>query len=383
MPQVEQADTPLDVAAVLKTYDSQGIHRSAHPADESSAAWLLDAAKNAGAHATIEDRPFDRIDLGDCYVEIDGTRIPGIPAFDAPLTGPSGITGVLGAGIGLETLGPLSIYQPAYEPWRRSANHTALVAVTQGGRPGLALHNAEHFLHPYGLPMLQVASEHGPALAAAAANGARVRVVCDAQRASARLGNVVATIPGRDPAARPLVVMTPRSGWWTCASERGGGIVCWLAVLDAFCRDRPRAPVTMVATSGHELGHVGLDDFIARRTGLASGANWLHFGANLGARHLPPSAGLTLQSPQDDLRRLGVAALEAAGHPPPLLSPPGTVPNGESRDIHRAGGRYLTLVGGNSLFHLPQDRYPDAVDIPAIDRIARAAVRIARAMAGG
>ena len=49
------------------------------------------------------------------------------------------------------------------------------------------------------------------------------------------------------------------------------------------------------------------------------------------------------------------------------------VPNGETRDIHLAGGRYLTLVGTNDLFHLPQDRWPHAVDLAAVTRIAAAA----------
>ena len=59
------------------------------------------------------------------------------------------------------------------------------------------------------------------------------------------------------------------------------------------------------------------------------------------------------------------------------------VPSGETRDIHRAGGRYLTLVGTNTLFHLPQDRWPDAVDVAAIVRIAAAASRIVLALARG
>lgn len=53
------------------------------------------------------------------------------------------------------------------------------------------------------------------------------------------------------------------------------------------------------------------------------------------------------------------------------------VPFGESRAIHRAGGRYLTLIGSNALFHLPQDRWPVAVDVPAVARTATAYARIA------
>jgi hypothetical protein len=56
------------------------------------------------------------------------------------------------------------------------------------------------------------------------------------------------------------------------------------------------------------------------------------------------------------------------------------VPSGETRDIHRAGGRYLTLVGSNRWFHLPQDRWPHSVDVPAITRIAAASAQIVLAL---
>ena len=38
--------------------------------------------------------------------------------------------------------------------------------------------------------------------------------------------------------------------------------------------------------------------------------------------------------------------------------------------------RYLTLVGSNPLFHLPQDRWPHAVDASAVARVAAATSRL-------
>ncbi|MGA8399416.1 MAG: hypothetical protein WB697_05975, partial [Stellaceae bacterium] len=69
-----------------------------------------------------------------------------------------------------------------------------------------------------------------------------------------------------------------------------------------------------------------------------------------------------------------------AGQPPDDIPWPVSPPSGETRDIHRAGGRYLTLVGTNRLFHLPQDRWPDAVDVPAVARIAAASAQMALAL---
>jgi hypothetical protein len=372
----------LDVDGLLQAYDAQGIHRTGHLADAENADWLVAQARDLGADVSIEEFGIDRVEPAGCYVEIEGRRVPGVPMYDAAFTGPDGIEGTFGsndaAEIGLAALNPLAIYQPSYEAYRETKAHKALVTITKGGRPGLALFNAERFLHPYGVPDLMVSSEFGPMLEAAASRGARARVVADVRRVPSVLRNVVAIVRGRTPGARPLAVMTPRSGWWHCASERGGGIVCWLEVLRAFRDHPPAGDVTLVASSGHELGHIGLDDFMARRRALVTDASWLHFGANIGAR----DSQLTLQSPQDDLRMLGTSALSEAGHPAAGLSPPTQVPFGESRAIHRAGGRYLTLIGSNALFHLPEDRFPGAVDVEAVRRIGRAAGQIAVSMAG-
>jgi hypothetical protein len=176
------------------------------------------------------------------------------------------------------------------------------------------------------------------------------------------------------------VVMTPRSSWWQSTAERGGGLVCWLETLRALIATTPERDVIFTANSGHELGHLGLDDFMGRRPGWdkPGGADWVHYGANLGA-----SGGrLSLVSNTAAFRALGLAALSEAGQPPDDIPPPTLVPSGETRDIHRAGGRYLTLVGTNPLFHLPQDRWPHAVDLPAIARIAEAAAQIVPALAG-
>jgi hypothetical protein len=107
---------------------------------------------------------------------------------------------------------------------------------------------------------------------------------------------------------------------------------------------------------------VGTPDF-------RGGATWIHFGANIGAS----DGVLSLQSASNDLRLLTEAELTRVGQAPDVVAPKTLVPSGETRDIHRAGGRYVTLVGSNPLFHLPQDRWPHAVDAEAVTRIAAAA----------
>ncbi len=139
--------------------------------------------------------------------------------------------------------------------------------------------------------------------------------------------------------------------------------------------------MVFTANSGHELGHLGLDAFVERRPGwarprAAGGAVWVHYGANIGA----VGGELAVQSASADLAVLACETLAAAGRKPDRIAPPSLVPSGETRDIHRAGGHYLTLVGSNPLFHLPQDRWPHAVDAGVVARIAAGAARLVVAL---
>jgi hypothetical protein len=139
-----------------------------------------------------------------------------------------------------------------------------------------------------------------------------------------------------------------------------------LESLRALIAYPPLCDVIFTANSGHELGHLGLDEFMIRRPGweppvAAGGAIWVHYGANIGA----VGGELSMQSAGDDLRTLTAAQLARAGQPH-QMTPKTLVPSGETRDIHRVGGCYVTLVGSNPLFHLPQDRWPHAVDAGAV-----------------
>src|ERR1041385_2407603 len=166
------------------------------------------------------------------------------------------------------------------------------------------------------------------------------RVSSARRRTRANAFNVVVMLTCTQRGRPPVVVMTPRSSWWQSTAERGGGIVCWFESLRALIVAPPACDVVCTANSGHELGHLGLDDFIARRPGWdrppgEGGATWIHYGANLGAA----GGELSVVSPEDDLRELAQTELALAGRPPDVLAPQSLVPSGETRDIHRAGGR--------------------------------------------
>jgi hypothetical protein len=263
---------------------------------------------------------------------------------------------------------------------RRAGPARAVVVVTETAVPGLVPSNARAFSAPYGCPVLQVASEAREALEAAARSGAVARVVCRLTRTRTTALNVIVDVPGQSPGAAPLVVITPRSGWWTGAGERGGGLVCWLEAMRALSA-RPRARRALfVASSGHELGHLGLDAFLHADESLLKTAHaWVHLGANIGAGSVDASgAGVRLQASHDELDDVMSGALSAAGARVTDRLGRGLVPAGEARNLHVGGARYVSLLGqSNPWFHHPDDRYPGAV---TASRVARYADGVAQAV---
>jgi hypothetical protein len=377
------ADPWTRAALWLAAWDSHGNHRTATDGDNKGAEWLAAEAAGLGAETTIEEFTVERLDPLAAFLELGGERIPAIPAFEAPATDGEAIEGRIGpvgsgAEIAVAELPPQAVYSGEYERLRRVGGHRAFVILCAGPSPGLSLLNAEKFREPFGRPTIHVSSMVRERVLAAASRQHPARLVSESRRTAATARNIVVSLAaaGRDCTAAPLVVMTPRSSWWQSTAERGGGIVCWLESLRALLEAPPSRPVVFTANSGHELNHLGLDDFIARRPGWdrspdEGGALWVHYGANIGAAE----GTLSLVSPDTGLRDLAASELRCAGREH-ASAPPDFVPSGETRDIHRAGGRYLTLVGSNKLFHLPQDRWPDAVDVAAIAQIAAAAARI-------
>jgi hypothetical protein len=50
--------------------------------------------------------------------------------------------------------------------------------------------------------------------------------------------------------------------------------------------------------------------------------------------------------------------------------------------VHRGGGRYVSAIGRNALFHNPSDRGPQVVDARAIAAFVDAFATVAKTLAG-
>jgi hypothetical protein len=364
------------VSTIIQEYDSQGIHRTATDTDNESATWLTERAKSAGADAHLDRFAISRVDVHRTWIDVGGRRASGLPLFDGTFTDGAGLRGRLVAAGADGNLGLLSAdggaiasEGRALAELRRSGRYEALVVVTRGASPGLSPMNAIDFATPYGCPVLQVGSDDGGWLEERARAGAEAQLLAHATRTGTHAFNVVASVAGTQPALPPVVVITPRSGWWQCASERGGGIACWLEAILRAKEARPARTVQFAASSGHELGHLGLDAFLDAQPGLVKGAAaWVHLGANIGAASGQPR----LQASSDELELAAAAALEPAGAPVQQRAPRGRMPSGEARNLHAGGARYVSLLGSSPVFHNPSDRWPTAVDADAVARFASA-----------
>lgn len=382
--QPASGEAPKRIAKIIQSYWEQGIHRTGTEVDRVSGDWLIAQVREAGLEPAREVFELSRVDPVAASVGSAGRRVDGLPLFDGAFTGAEGVRGRLGplgssAEIGLAEAPPNTSGAGALGQARQENRHRAIVLVTRGGRPGLCPNNAESFLHPFGPPVVQVSSEEKPWLDDLARSGSEAVVVAQVKRSPAEAFNVTASIAGAGKSLPPLVIMTPRSGWWTCASERGGGIACWLELMRAMRGTKPARDVLFVASSGHEIGQRGIEIYAERRPALIMHSRaWIHFGANIGAAQDP---GNTIQASDDEMEAVMAKAMQAAGLGIDRRVRRGTVPGGEAGVVHRGGGRYMSIIGRNALFHNPADRGPEAVDVNATARFATVFTGIANTLA--
>lgn len=242
----------------------------------------------------------------------------------------------------------------------------------------MVITNAPNLSWPWPLPVLLVpASDAAPLLSATQSQNTTATVKVHGTRRVAQATNVVAYLSANQAtgSAAAFGLITPKSGWYTCAAERGGGIAVWLQTLAALAKlPQRRRDILAVASSGHELGHCGLEAYLldeAERT--ARVGVWLQLGASIGAAVNPATSVFASDAV---LQAQLAACLEAENVSGFRLQEPGFVAGGESRNISLRGGRVAAIAGGHAYFHTPEDR-PDKVDMTMLARYCAGVSRFA------
>ena len=371
------------VATILETYDQQGIHRTGTIGDTENAHYLAEQIKAAGQKPLLTKFRHLRVDPIQSELQIGNHTIQGIPFFDGTFTDKNGVRGRMG---GPENNAPIAVgHHQTNRGWdkpqlahaRQRSNVKAMIAICKRTYPddmrGLTPTNAENFTAPFGPPVLQVPDSAEERIAKAISAKKEARLIAQVARTEVQAMNVETRIQGKKSSLPPLVVITPRSGWWQCVSERGGGIACWLEMIRALSEHQPQRDVWFVASTGHELGHLGLKFFLSHHRPLIKAAHiWIHLGANFAAANCP----IRLQAPREEMAQLAHRAIAGTSISEIDFTPVGARPGGEAQNIYDSGGQYISIVGRNRLFHHPADRWPLAIDLQKIVHLIHALTKL-------
>lgn len=296
------AETEDRIAADLSTYIGFASKRSGGAGDTACGHWLADELSRAGF--AVEKPPIEVpwFEAARCEIMVDATRAVIEPQ---PVVVPTPAGGVAGPLVRVDPHGqadaPLSgavaLIDLPYGRWSSAlakpvrapveaafaGGARAAVIVTNGPTGRIIALNADGrapmFAGPVGLlapadaaPFLAAAMRHEPATVMLTGRGGRRPAF-----------NVIGRLDRGK--GRWVVVSTPRSGWYACAGERGGGIAAWLDLARRAPAMLPDHDLAFLCNSGHEYENLGAEEALkAAAPKPAETHFWLHLGANLAAR---------------------------------------------------------------------------------------------------
>lgn len=265
-----------------------------------------------------------------------------------------------------------------------TAGARAVVAITNGPTGKVIALNADGRAPMFTGPVALLAPGDAAPFRAAAARGERAALHITGDGGRRPSFNLIGRIDRGAP--RWLTVSTPRSGWFACAGERGGGIAAWLDLARWLPRAAPGFNLAFICNSGHEYEYLGAEEMlreIAPRP--AETAFWLHLGANVAARDWHEAVGEMWPLPGTDSQRYlvtspsllpaarrefaGLAGLEA-----PYASD--VLSAGELTNVIAAGYPLVAGVFGIHRFHHVADDDERCVDAGEVARAAAAFRRL-------
>lgn len=368
-------DDAARIEAWLRRYVSFGVKASGGPGDIACSEWLESELKAAGlaTRRLTYDIPFADIDeasltVGNARAELIPQAVvvtTGAGPLEAPLAifDPTWMdAGVCKGAIALILL-PFARWSTIVSP----AVHTAVDRAVAAGAKGVVLVttgptgeaialNAPAAAPEWPVPVACAApKDMGPFLKA---NGQGARLTIRGRTGRRPAYSLMGTLDrGR---AKNLIVSTPKSGWFTCAAERGPGVAAWLYMARWAAKNATNVNLVMVANSGHEYENSGSDIFIEHEAPKpADTVMWAHIGANVAARDwrdTTPPVPLDNVDPQrtlmvtDDL--IPAARKAFAGQPGlELPRPTSAGPAGELIGILKAGYPSAFGMFGTHRFH--------------------------------
>ena len=442
------------IATILHDYSQQGNHQTGSSVDAASAVHLQQEAIHAGAtgvhleafplhkvsvlsssvHLQHTNRILQATPLYDCATYTSNHGIQGILIHykDLPTTlhsNPAALVPVVFTGLG-QGGGPSDIVQTLRQ---HQPPYAGIIVVADPTQSSCAKHlsymNASSFAHPFGPPTVQcLPIDIGALEHAAASQTQRVTLVAMVSHDRTVAFNVVASVgrsvggdsvenstPQKTQEEKPalqLFCCTPRSGWGSCASERGGGLCGWLSAIYAAAKVEKEHPGSVralfLASSGHELDHLGFKQWVKgsntttgsetavagagagagaspcvsqRQQMVANATLCIHLGANIASKrtHIERGASggnnpVPIYSQVSNLTTKHLATqYMIEEHKVPLIHVHvGASPVGEAREFVACGStKWVSFVGPkNVFFHSKTDQYDEAIDVESEQKVA-------------
>lgn len=393
MPQVDPLSGDKLFADVVK-YTSFGDHRTASDPDNRTSLWLRARLERLGFDVELPEIPFPLFVPKKCTLQFGGTTLDIFPAWPIVTTAGT-VSGSLIHAAADNVRGKIVVLTPPYrqgssltlsgfgDAVMRAAQNGAIgvVIVTAGPTGDIIALNADPARFNWNIPVALVAGRDAPVVAAAAARQmAGGMTVSGRSIPLARGTNVIGHRRGK---GRTVVVSTPKSGWFTCAGERGSGIAIWLAMA-ATLASKTDADLLFVATTGHEIEGAGGEMLLTHQAPAPDAVRlWAHIGANIASNDVEFSASGPLPTknpyPQrgilvsENLLPLATKCFAGqVGYSAPVdINSPKAV--GEVLIYRRKGYRPLIgLVGAHPLHHTRLDKPALATSPAVLEPVAKA-----------
>ncbi|PIC00515.1 hypothetical protein [Caulobacter sp. X] len=394
------AQSAPSAAELLERYVAFGGKASGGPGDiacgEWMAAWL--EARGLVVERQAFDAPFFEVD--EAWLQVGDARAAVVPQAIVTPTGSDGIGGrvvvrapedaaaAADGAIVLIAL-PYARWSSAVSPAVRgpvqaalSAGAQAVVLITTGPSGEALALNADGRTPLFNSPVATLAPKDAPALIAAAKSGAAGVLKITGRGGRRPSFNLIGR---RDRGhGQWLVVSTPRSGWFTCAGERGPGVAAWMMLADWASRSNLPVDLAFVSNSGHEYENLGAQHLLEAAAPPPDQTRlWFHLGANVAARDWHELGGRLAPLPSADPQRFLMASSElvpacrvAFSGLPGLEAPYalGAGTTGELAHIAAAGYRRVAgIFGAHRLHHAAIDdaRCVEAKPVEAVFQAVR------------
>jgi len=279
-------------------YSQFGVHRTATDGENKTTDWIVERLEAAGLQTSFQSFPVKTYFVGETSLIVDGQQLDCFPLWPPCWTGPRPVQAPLAPpeASAEQQKGRIALLKPSPSygalPFLSSEDDTnllrtaaragalAVIVISSGPSGEIHAYNTPGGTDISPVPAVQVPARYEPVLVTAAGRGTEVSLLSHGKtEPQAEARNVF----GRLYRGKNLIVIsTPKSGWFTCAGERGPGVALFLALARWVSQRRSQTSYLFDANTCHEIGGLGVRRFVEE---LAPPPDqvlaWIHLGANI------------------------------------------------------------------------------------------------------